>query len=318
MKIFSRLCGLEKEYHSLGFIDTKDGGVNREFIELKKYLNMQTTQLKKIDTPSALKSATFFSELNNMLQSKILMMTVYNKIFKFKSGNELREVMTYIESALTTVTQESRAKELENYKQLFILEINMLMNLIECKFALLEYESIKAFFYLTICTTLLKKRSKIFYDPRLRETHNKYNNIWKWMIKFQLSLICSMAILFHPLLSQEDEYFKDGLNAISLENKNTVLVEELEISKKQLDDIRRFCKRADARFDLVLSTQELHAHFQNNELLEDNLEILSERHYGEEKYRLVYSQSSERMKKKEIDTAKMREFMDSGLYLNEY
>ena len=51
----------------------------------------------------------------------------------------------------------------------------------------------------------LRKRNLVFFDKSVKDIHNAYNNLWKWIMNLQFVMISRTRLLLDGFISHQEK-----------------------------------------------------------------------------------------------------------------
>eukprot|EP00347_Sterkiella_histriomuscorum_P023256 403335349 len=145
-------------------------------------------------------------------------------------------------------------KEMKKLRDHLSLEFKTLEQLFRCKRAALCQDHITALMCIKITKECLKQRNHEFYEKGLRDQHNQYNNLWKWLMNLQLILIARNRLLLNTFMSNEEKFVRYHL----AQQQKDLSISKCELIKIQ--KIKEFTmKHTVQRVDILLKADDARA-----------------------------------------------------------
>ena len=92
--------------------------------------------------------------------------------------------------------------QMKPLREHFALELTTLDLLIKSKYSALRQDHLSTVVYSNQIKECLNKRYTQFYSPALREQHNHFNQLWKWLTNTKFALIARNRILLNSFFAE--------------------------------------------------------------------------------------------------------------------
>ncbi|TNV80755.1 hypothetical protein FGO68_gene11666 [Halteria grandinella] len=250
LQIMEEVVGFEQVYYSLSYLDKKEATTGNMHIAIQRVRTLFVNIVRQSGNSFAERIAQMLAELELYIRQKNLMMMTYkDDLFTRQDDTRVRQVIQQIKSILEAgpIDQSQRtAKAAQNaYQQLghfhqytwspdvtplkehFLLELTTLELILKNKLSALKQDHLSTILTINQLKDCNARRQEEFNDKHIKEQHNQFNNLWKWLLNLQFMLIARNRLFLNGFFEDQEGYLGAGVSYKKLSQFENLMLKKI-------------------------------------------------------------------------------------------